>query len=708
MSDPNHIEVLCTSGDLYSEDFIKTFGEIDAHWKSNTWFQREASLRHDMVCVLLCNLEVDESRDALDLNVELNPKPLKRRRIGEASTSSSSSGRSDRGVIDQDVDPDGEILAAFRGDENIYRYILLEGKSNLAQIQNKISSILQIDNMKRQYDIYDKEEKKFIEVKVTLDYGRSEEEYLGYLDDRRYTALVHINPSTLQHVALDKQDEMPGLSKAIEFLAKRKSLLLGRLNFMESDLYSVKDLSSTIFCNDRFNRCVEEWTKLFWDHRKKPLGSQENFAKTKTLGHILEPELKMLIEDTSKRNADFMQFPGKVLPDPMVSHIETDLDKDAEMVDLLFQDLIVPPTQPKAEIVNWVISKWKAGNRNTFSLTTVKERAGTLPNFLRDLGIGCKGTIRNDDHKDLKQKEFKPPEKKRYSAWMSHLLKELAEPNDLELNCFVELQQREHEDDHPMSQITASVADKYFKLFGMTNVASYCSKLKGVYSRLGGAYLGRDRKSKDRPDSVVFPIYSVGEKEGQKSRALSGFIIRGPQHTRAATDKIPYISVELLNCKQGLKYRNFIRGAHIFYDTLGRAWCYRVNSIMKGATSYVSFVINSAFLPANMLGEITLGNPLNKTDFRADEEMAVYLRDHGLWLMERCAESVMMAATGSSQEEGAMAIIRKIFMLKLNWHRGKLAIGCDTPGLAEALNETLIDSPFALYMGQQIRSILLG
>jgi hypothetical protein len=45
------------SPELYHIDFYNRFATTDIHWSSSNLFQREASLRHDMVCLLLCNME---------------------------------------------------------------------------------------------------------------------------------------------------------------------------------------------------------------------------------------------------------------------------------------------------------------------------------------------------------------------------------------------------------------------------------------------------------------------------------------------------------------------------------------------------------------------------------------------------------------------------------------------------------------------------
>jgi hypothetical protein len=82
----NKFEILVNNGKLYSEAFIKTFGINSPHWFPSNWHQRELSLRHDMVCVLLCNLEeVDVKLIEDERTTTTSERARKRPRIGNSS-----------------------------------------------------------------------------------------------------------------------------------------------------------------------------------------------------------------------------------------------------------------------------------------------------------------------------------------------------------------------------------------------------------------------------------------------------------------------------------------------------------------------------------------------------------------------------------------------------------------------------------------------
>lgn len=706
MADPSVMEMICNSGTLYTEEFIQHFGKKSPHWSSSTWPQREASLRHDMVCILLCNLQPVKRFADEDCDFWLERPAIKRSRTQSGSTASTSTGQSDVVMEDADAGEYNDQIASMPNPEALLRYIVLEGKSNIAQYQNMLSTKYHLPSMKKQYDIFDRVEKKFIEVKVTLNYTKSLLEYELKEDPKERTALVHMNPSSYKLTMVGKEDPMPGAAKAEEFLLKRAVRLAAYPSVVDSDLFVSESLIEEVFCNSRFNKSVAEWSNLFWDYKNKEPSSDENQMEMAALITLSEHRLKELIEDTSKRDAPFMTLPLKVLPRPIVREAETSLNLDGEMLDFIMKGLTFREDSEKAKIANWLVKRWSLGEKKTFCFTVNRERK-IIPDLVqKDLGMGCKGTVRSDDHENLRQKEFGPIPKARYSAWMDHLMKYLSKPNGTGINYFEDLQNSENADEHPMAVLSDTAVSSYFKLFGNSNLGAYCNKVKGVYSRFGGAYAGRGGSGKGKPETVIFPIYAVGNRNGETVRSVSGFIVRGAHHARTATDRIPFIIIEMLDSVEGLKYWPFVRNMHILHDTHGNAWSYRVNSIAKGSTSFLSFMANSAYLPANMLGELTINipNPANNLD--AGNEVINFLNSYPEWFMDRCCESVMMAVLGSSQEEGAMAIIRKIYMLKLAWSRGEKPLGYDLPGLADALNECLINSPFALYMGKKIRDTL--
>nr|APG77898.1 polymerase PB2 [Jingshan Fly Virus 1] len=698
MSCQTKLEQLCKEGSLYDEEFITRFGYTSPHWELSNWFQREASLRHDMVCLLLCNTEPymkdDNMPDALD-------PPRKKRKMQEEIIESiaSSSTTSSENTLGSDLTTeDTEDIA----NDSRFRYVLLEGRSNLVVIQNTICKNYGIEKLTRQYDIFDRKEAKFIEVKVTKNKERSFEEYQNYFDDKKSTCFFHIHPETQEITMVGKLDRMPGEGKAISFLLRRLSIMQISFNIQDTEIEYERDLIDEIFPCRRLNEMVEDWVKSFWKLRQMPLRKEdENPTFKKKVEKLKERELKNLIEDTTKRETDFIKFKAKLLPHVFTDYILTKEEEDSKILDDLFKECKFNEME-----FQWILDKWNL-KKDTFDFLRESEYKETPDMILDNLGIGRKKTVRYDNHEQLVQDEFGEPEKLRYSAWISNLLKDSTETDENELSYFQHLVEPEFESIHPMGSLSQKVINKLFQTFSETELAAYCSKVRNFYSRLGGAYLKRNVESNKRPAVVIFPLYSSGQKDGEKIRKVNGFCLRGPQHAKKPTDRIPFLTFELMGkSKRSLLYQQFIKKPRFITDSLGRKWCVRINSIMKQDPSYLTFVVNSTYLTANMIGEMTLTNASLLRSPTFEHDVIIYINTYREWFLERMAESVYMAVMGNSQEEGTLAAVRKIFMLKLNWSRGLPAWGSDLPGFAESLNECLLDQPLALYFAKQFRDIL--
>lgn len=692
------LERLCTDGELYSARFVRKFGEESCHWERSNWFQREASLRHDMVCLLLCNTEPHQMDDDIQVAEDLEP-PGKKRKVEEiqkaysekASTSGSSNTMSSD-VTDEDFQDMGE--------DNRYRYILLEGRSNVIVVQNKLCQNFGIPPLSRQYDIFDRVEGKFVEVKVTKNLMESLEEFEAYSDSN--IAFFHIHPESLVPTMRGKRDPLPGVGKVISFLVKRLSLLRITLGVQDTDLEYGQDMISEVFKCERFNNLMEQWVDTFWKLRNLPLLDKDRNPDIKDpICTMKENELKKFIEDTTLRETEPMKFKAKLMPGMMTNYIITTSHEDKEILNDLLGNL-----RFNIDDMQWILDQWNKKQDN-FDFITKEELRHTPESLKKNLGIGQKGTIRYDHHPELVQKEFRGEPRLRYANWMSNLLRDITELDSEGLTYFNDFRKSENVSDHPIARISQEVVDKIFTTFGETELAAYCSKIKNFYSRLGGAYLKRNIERNRRPSVVIFPLYSSGESDGVKKRKVTGFVLRGPQHAKKPTDKIPVITFEITgNTNRSSKYLMYTTPGTTFCDNRGRKWRMKVNSISKQDSVYLTFVIDAIYLTANMVGEMTIANPfmLGGVDFRS--QVSNFIDKNRKWFLERMAESVFMAVMGGSQEEGTLAAVRKIFMLKLNWSRGERAYGSDLKGFADSLNECLGDQPLALYFAKQFRDIL--
>lgn len=96
---------LLNNNKLYPKEVLVNFGINDPHWRNSSDRERELSLRHDMVCILLCNLQLNPIKETLErignkrkASDHLDEEPAaKRILLGHPSTSSSTAGSNSTG-----------------------------------------------------------------------------------------------------------------------------------------------------------------------------------------------------------------------------------------------------------------------------------------------------------------------------------------------------------------------------------------------------------------------------------------------------------------------------------------------------------------------------------------------------------------------------------------------------------------------------------
>ena len=434
---------------------------------------------------------------------------------------------------------------------------------------------------------------------------------------------------------------------------------------------------------------LDMWMNFLYPLRLKD-SEKDNFGFSEHLVNnvqeMSESQLKNDIEDTSKREAPFMEYDGKILLDIFTNHILTTEQTDKEMLQVLLKDTILQGDDNLSKAVNQAVSFWNQRAKNSQLLETCKELNDALE-------IGFSGTIVYDDLK----------EKRRYSAWMSNAMFEMSKIIDSNMVFIDYLTISENAKiPNQFGRAGKKMTNAFYKQFSRTKIASYCSKIKNFYSRFSVA---DDLHKTDSLDSeiVMFPIFSEGKYQGVTTRAISGFVIRGPNFPEKPTDRISLITVELLNEEPGaVRYHQFIKKAYMVRDNERRLWCIRQNSFQKNDLTVISSIIKSLSLCANMICETILVDPKSKGNRRPERYVLLY-KD---WIMERIVESVFKAAFSTPSEVNAFSLIRKVFMVKLAWSRGLTVYCWNQLGFAEALNEYLLDQPFTLYMAQQMRNAL--
>jgi len=230
--------------------------------------------------------------------------------------------------------------------------------------------------------------------------------------------------------------------------------------------------------------------------------------------------------------------------------------------------------------------------------------------------------------------------------------------------------------------VSRELFSKLVKKIAPSNATLFSSKLSNIYSRIGGSYLQRkDADSTTHSNCVIFPIVANLWDNHEKGKVFSGFVIRGPQHSRSPTDRINLITVELFeNDEHSRFYLNHQQKYTVWYDER-IIIAARRNAIMREDPCYLTLVGNALFLPSNLLGVMTMENPnilANMIKLGTD-----IVKGCGYWFTERYVEGLVMAACGNSRDEGYFAQLRKLFMATLALKRNAECFNWDVKGFCE-------------------------
>lgn len=186
----------------------------------------------------------------------------------------------------------------------------------------------------------------------------------------------------------------------------------------------------------------------------------------------------------------------------------------------------------------------------------------------------------------------------------------------------------------------------------------------------------------------IFPLYSIStEENGEKFRAVQGVCVRAPHHATSPTDRINFLTIEKLRADPRTKaYLPFIKFGKVIQDHEVGFFLVRSNSIKKTDPAYLTFTESTLFVVTNMGGELMLnGLAAEKPEFDPKHPEG-WLEDHSMWMKDRMVEGILNATLRGSQEEGAFAIVRKLFMILLAWSRGKRTVMWNPAELCEKMN----------------------
>nr|QPL15317.1 polymerase PA [Neuropteran orthomyxo-related virus OKIAV190] len=723
---------LIYESDLYNQDFIRKYGERSSHWFTSSDQQKELSLRHDLCCVLLCNMEVNEGN-----NKNGSEEKKESEKPDETKTKSSSSNKDSLPEEENDNDfmediemsgnesdeSEAEIINVTKPtdpEEDMYRFICLEGITTVSYTQSRFSTKWKMPKTPNsQWDVIDKKLRKFIEVKVSTNIALCKETFWRKsMDIEEWTSLVVIDPNIGTMTWVNHPGGLKGENKVTGFIIKRR-IKMRDYGIMETNLREEVDIEAKVFHCKEFNKLVEEWYKPFWNLRNasKPcnlghFSEKESFGKLTT---ITPATILKYLEDPAQRKLDPVLWQGKILPDPICANIttanSTDLEMIMELICMWSPKTMFPENKNETSESYLNLLREMENNimegKTTFNVLTNSNKLDSKIKHI--LGIEMKKITRDDSISDFKQPDAKPAEKKMYHPWFDTLLREMIENVDEDLETYPESGLMENESKHPMGNVAQYAFRKIVNDFGRTKMSLYSSKCTNVYSRLGGAYLSRKIKS-SHSNIVCFPIYARTRKtEGNTDmRMISGMLVRGPHHAKALTDKINFVTFEMVDTrKEGAKYLPFIKKPTILRtDNPNIIIVARQNAETKHACSYTTFNLNSLFIVTNLIGEILINNPNIPRNYNLKDAAESFCHYHKRWIRERILEALMMATIGSNQEEGLLSMLRKMFMVAIEWKRGYSAVSWEPEDFCQAFNECLIDRPLAMHFAHSMYKVI--
>lgn len=756
---------------LYPDFLINNARDSDPHWETASWQEREESLRHDYVCILLPNGErysTEPGTSDSDPSVKSSSSSEIAHSTEKAANLQLRGQMRAQGILDEPGDSqasDSEMGEEHSGDEGLmylsfgddseeegatagpseaqtgleelvvgtsyndgFRYVVLEGVTRGKRTQASYTTAWGIQTDKA-WDILDKKTKKLIEVKVSK---RNPMALWNELTENTNTPIPSIGLVVVciasQHVEVEYYncDRMKGEELVCDFLYRRNAFIMEH----RGDL-PLERMDAMLLPNQRFADSAEDWYRPV-DQMSREAPQPNIVNRPIKLVPFRPEDLLPKLDDPSTRVAPSAKWQGKILPMSWVECSRTLHDRDSQMV----LEFLETMTFESHRAVNWQAARANSLKEQAQTLvqgfietlkrgeTHVKVRSTkrgykvvggpeSTPNFnesLACLGVGQKPQKKTTALlSDMKQ----PPPRtgservRSYDDWPHQLVKTESEVIELVASGAIDF--TEGQVVHPWDALAQNACRELYNLMTRIRAGHTCYRVMNFYSRLGGPYaldvvLGNAAHS----SIAVFPIYHTAHKKRdlrkKPIRLLSGVVFRGPHHLREATDKVNLLIIERVgpNCRVDRVLEKGI--------LLDSKWFVRCNAIRKADPTYLSFLHNAFFVPMNYAGELMSAHA-NFAKLQADpaewstifgDVLTVPRQYHA----ERLTEIIMMGILGGSQEEGHFAILRMVYMLLLEYKNSEPVFVLDLDALAQAMNECLIDSAWAMYWHAALRDVV--
>lgn len=726
---------LWQNNSLYNDEFIRKFGINSPHWTFESDQKRELSLRHDYCCALLCNLESVQQKRLFD---EVDRGFIARDDEGDFATHSKRmkmNEESEENIyesieeLELDFEPEDEVNElgederpdwvpleeAKEGEEETkYRYMLLEGNLYSVAIQNHYCKKFNVDFFQKTFDIVDTVNKKFIEVKISLNPAKRFKEYIDDENTTRDTVLITIHPENYKIDITGTDERMPGEEKVVNFLMKR-SMVMKKLRLSDSIITEEPKLEKTIFCSEYINNNLEEFKRM--TEYGITMGNPTDFNRTveADLTTVTPKDLFNLLEDPSSVEAEIVKWKG-VLSPPLDLILQSCSDKDLDNITEFLNELAPLqiekiggddlPFMALKEVIKEYVEN--PGNIDNFRFHKPTLSGPKTHERLKEcLGIGRKNKIHNDGGLNMIQDEYPQIKKLRYDTWFEDVYSHLIKPHSFQGKASTTLKV-EKLDDLDLGIELQTVVSKMITEVGKSNLGVMMSQYMNLGSRISGTYLvGSSKKTSHSHISCLPLIANLYSDEGKKAfRVNAGICFRAPHHARNANDNINLFVIERISKDKKEKTKYFQNECLVS----GGMFNYRLRqtAIKKSVAVHLTFLYNSLFNSMNLMGEIALNN----TAIRNMTEMTYFCNSladtEGTrnYFLSRITESVLMAVIGNSRDEGYLSVARKMFMILLAWRRNESAFTWNLKEFADKLNECLIDNPLSMHFHMNFMYII--
>lgn len=310
------------------------------------------------------------------------------------------------------------------------------------------------------------------------------------------------------------------------------------------------------------------------------------------------------------------------------------------------------------------------------------------------LMIGKKGKVFNANMVEMKQPERKIIPNKNYPKWFEKIYHDLSKENKLRMCIMGKTEEKSRLN---MYAYIGEWLNKFYEDVGKRNIGGYIDQIGNFYSKLSGTYNTSIGGRTTHSMIACIPIKMNIVNSGNTERYMSGVAIRGPHHTRSATDKSNLLVIEEINSVSSIP-EDFYHKPTII-EVGGSLFIVRKTAIKKIDGVHLTFIKNSLFIASNMIGDVIMRHHkfISEDAFKALCASHITNEKSRNFFIDRVIDACLMATIGNARDEGYMAMFRKILMILINEKRQQKSFTFDVEGMCEKLNECLKDNPLSMF-----------